>query len=97
MALDQYRMPEIFAIQLSALLTILKLAQAGIAMLSLTYGFNVDTSAVLLTHGDVTIPNMTHFYPWGDNSDPNVQDEQYIAHCMYSLRRDFHILNSFWS
>jgi hypothetical protein len=60
------------------------LAQAGIAMLNLTYGFEVDFNAVLLGPGTVQIANMDHFYPGGNDTDitkvPSEQDEEYTAH-----------------
>jgi len=56
------------------------LAQAGIAMLNLTYGFDVNYNAVLHTQGNVSIPDMTHFFPQGNNTDPSDQDEKYTAH-----------------
>ena len=49
-------------------------------MLSLTYGFEVDYNGVLMNPGNVTIPDMRHFYPQGNNTSPSVQDEQYTAH-----------------
>jgi hypothetical protein len=56
-------------------------AQAGIAMLSLTYGFDPDTSELMFSPGNVSIPNMEHFYPQGLNpKDPSIQDEEYTAH-----------------
>jgi len=56
------------------------LAQAGIAMLSLTYGFDTNYKAILLNQGNVSIPNMSHFYPQGNNTDITDQDEKYAAH-----------------
>ncbi|KAH8594754.1 hypothetical protein B0O99DRAFT_687532 [Bisporella sp. PMI_857] len=54
-------------------------AQAGIAMLNLTYGFDVNYDAVLLSSGNISIPDMRHFYPNGDNLDPGIHDEEYMA------------------
>lgn len=56
------------------------LAQAGIAMLSLTYGFDVNYNAVLLNPGKIQVPDMAHFYPQGNDTEPGVQDEEYTAH-----------------
>jgi hypothetical protein len=57
------------------------LAQSGIAMLSLTYGFDTSTAGVIFTPGNVSIPNMAHFYPQGDTpKTPSLQDEEYTAH-----------------
>lgn len=55
-------------------------AQAGIAMLSLTYGFEVDFDAVLQSPGNIQVPDMTHFYPETIVTDPDIGDEQYTAH-----------------
>jgi hypothetical protein len=60
-------------------------AQAGIAMLNLTYGFDVNYNEVLLGPGTIQIANMDHFYPGGNetdtsNADPSQQDEEYTAH-----------------
>ena len=50
-------------------------------MLSLTYGFNTATNGVLFTPGNVSIPNMSHFFPQGENpKSPSLQDEEYTAH-----------------
>lgn len=59
-----------------------QLAQAGIAMLSLTYGFDVDTVAVKYHFGNVSIPEMKHFSPQGIGfkANPSWQDESYTAH-----------------
>jgi len=59
---------------------IVQAAQGGIAMLNLTYGFEVHTSAVLMTGKVVSIPDMRHFWPQGDNTDPKLEDEEYMAH-----------------
>ncbi|KAH7327516.1 hypothetical protein BKA65DRAFT_68441 [Rhexocercosporidium sp. MPI-PUGE-AT-0058] len=58
------------------------LAQAGIAMLSLTYSFDVDYSQVQMNPGQlVAIPYLDHFYPQGELSDaPSIHDEEYAAH-----------------
>lgn len=57
------------------------LAQAGIAMVSLTYGFDPDLTGVLFQAGNVSIPDMTHFFPQGEvRRNPSVQDEEYMAH-----------------
>ena len=59
---------------------IIQAAQGGIAMLSLTYGFEVHTSAMLLTGKTVSIPDMRHFWPQGDNTDPKLEHEEFMAH-----------------
>lgn len=56
------------------------LAQAGIAMLSLTYGFDVNYNAVLETAGQIEVPDMSHFFPQGNDTEPGTQDEEYTAH-----------------
>lgn len=58
------------------------LAQAGIAAVSLTYGFDVNADAVTLSPGNITIPDMQHFYPTGQTNvtEFNGFDEQYTAH-----------------
>lgn len=61
------------------------LAQAGIAMLSLTYGFDVNYNAVLLNPGTIEVPDMRHFYPQGNGTAPSVQDEEYTAHLYVPL------------
>ena len=57
-------------------------AQAGIAMIGLTYGFDVNSDAVILKPGNVSIPNMSHFFPSPLSSDTDISlgDEQYTAH-----------------
>ena len=68
----------------------MQLAQAGIAMLSLTYGFDPDPNGVLLSPGLVSHADMSHFYPQGNStSDPSVQDEQYTAHIYGSFAYNF--------
>ncbi len=57
-----------------------QLAQAGIAMLNLTYGFEANNNEVILNPGNTTISNMQHFWPQGNNTNPEIQDEEYIAH-----------------
>jgi hypothetical protein len=57
-------------------------AQAGIAAIGLTYGFDSNTEAVILASGNVTVPNLSHFFPspQSDVWDFGVGDEQYTAH-----------------
>ncbi len=57
-------------------------AQTGIAVLSLTYGFDTDSKAVILSPGNITIPDLTRFYPLGIGKQYNItiQDEEYMAH-----------------
>lgn len=49
-------------------------------MLNLTYSFEIHTSAVLMTGKSVSVTNMEHFWPQGNNSDPTLRDEEYMAH-----------------
>lgn len=62
------------------------LAQAGIAMLSLTYGFDPCDFDLQFNKGDVSIPNLDHFYDaeWSyvdmDAEEPSFQYEVYTAH-----------------
>ena len=60
-------------------------AQAGIAAVSLTYGFERDLTAVLLSTGNTSTADMQHFYPAGSVStaaglDEGYEDESYTAH-----------------
>jgi hypothetical protein len=67
------------------------LAQAGIAAVSLTYGFdNNDDAVTLSSKGNITLPDMSHFFPSTPilntvNSEPDVFDEQYTAHVQVAL------------
>lgn len=64
-------------------LTRIQLAQAAIAMLSLTYGFNTDYAAVQMAKGNASVPSMDHFFPlysYANSSAPSIQDEEYAAH-----------------
>lgn len=56
-------------------------AQVGIALLSLTYSFDVNYDAVLSSHGTFKAANMTHFFPRPDDVEdqPTLPDEQYTA------------------
>ncbi|KAE9367273.1 hypothetical protein N431DRAFT_350702 [Stipitochalara longipes BDJ] len=58
------------------------LAQAGIAMISLTYGFNPDVNHLTYSPGLVAIPDMSLFQPPGNISDPHpsFRDQAYTAH-----------------
>lgn len=60
-------------------------AQAGIAAVSLTYGFEIDTEGVLLNTGNTSTADMRRFYPLGsvsvnDDSDQTFEDQSYTAH-----------------
>ena len=60
-------------------------AQAGIAAISLTYGFETDETSAMLNTGNVTIPDMQHFYPLGTSSSQigmteGYEDESFTAH-----------------
>ncbi|KAH6662299.1 hypothetical protein B0J14DRAFT_307999 [Halenospora varia] len=69
------------------------LAQAGIAMLSLTYSWDAATTEYLLHYGNVSIPDMAHFYPTGSEYKGSTQDEEYTAHLYGSLANNY-IINS---
>ncbi|KAL5328105.1 hypothetical protein ACEPPN_005813 [Leptodophora sp. 'Broadleaf-Isolate-01'] len=75
------------------------LAQAGIAMLSLTYSFDVDNSQVQMNPGQlVSIPDLNHFYPQGDLSrDPSIHDEEYAAHMFGALSYTYGLNSSEFS
>jgi hypothetical protein len=62
----------------------LQLAQAGIAMLSLTYSWDPATDGVIMRSGNVTIPKLDYFYPLSDDKPGNItaQDEAYTAHLL---------------
>jgi hypothetical protein len=67
-------------------------AQAGIAAVSLTYGFETDTTSAMLNTGNVSTADMQHFYPLGTStsafgSDENFEDESFTAHQSVSLFR----------
>jgi hypothetical protein len=51
-------------------------------MLNLTYSWDTDYDAVLHSSkpGNVSVPDMDHFYPWGNNNNITTQDEEYTAH-----------------
>jgi hypothetical protein len=51
-------------------------------MISLTYGFDPDYTGVLRSQGNVSIPDMGHFYPQGNETirNPTASDEEYTAH-----------------
>jgi hypothetical protein len=51
-------------------------------MISLTYGFNTDTNHVQYQAGEVSIPDMSLFYPQGNgpNPTPSWPDMAYTAH-----------------
>jgi hypothetical protein len=60
-------------------------AQAGIAAVSLTYGFETDSTGVLLNTGNTSTADMQHFYPLGTSSiavgaSESYEDESYTAH-----------------
>ncbi|RFU26411.1 hypothetical protein B7463_g9937, partial [Scytalidium lignicola] len=64
-------------------------AQAGIAALGLTYGFDSDYTQPMLSKGYVAVPNMQYFFPNGNNSNPSLQDEQFTAHLYGGLAYNF--------
>lgn len=50
-------------------------------MISLTYGFDADLTGLQFKAGNVSIPDMAHFYPQGEvRKNPSIQDEEYMAH-----------------
>ena len=60
-------------------------AQAGIAAVSLTYGFETDEVSAMLSTGTVMIPDMQHFYPLGTapseiGMSESYEDERFTAH-----------------
>jgi hypothetical protein len=60
-------------------------AQAGIAVVSLTYGFEPDTGTAMLSNGSTSTADMQHFYPLGTTSSAvgsleTYEDESYTAH-----------------
>ena len=59
-------------------------AQAGIAAVSLTYGFETDSTAVLLSYGNTSTADMQHFYPLGATiaagANESYEDESYTAY-----------------
>jgi hypothetical protein len=58
-----------------------QLAQAGIAMLSLTYGFETDTQNPLMGFGNVSTANLQNFYLNQNVSDiPIFSDQAFVAH-----------------
>ncbi|RDL40900.1 uncharacterized protein BP5553_00879 [Venustampulla echinocandica] len=65
------------------------LAQVGIAVLSLTYGWEVDYSGVLMKHGNVSIPDMSQFFPQNPGSKITLQDEEYAAHLYGALGANY--------
>ncbi|KAH8816546.1 hypothetical protein F5884DRAFT_226998 [Xylogone sp. PMI_703] len=64
-------------------------AQSGIAAVGLTYGFDSDYSRPLMVNGNVSIPNMDHFFPNGNNTNPSLQDEQFTAHLYGGLAYNY--------
>ncbi|KAH8650629.1 hypothetical protein BGZ60DRAFT_498422 [Tricladium varicosporioides] len=65
------------------------LAQAGIAMLSLTYSWDAATDGVLFHNGNVSIADMAHFYPTTLSFKGSTQDEEYTAHLYGSLANNY--------
>ena len=60
-------------------------AQAGIAAVGLTYSFEIDSTAVLLSTGNTSTADMQHFYPPGTTSiaagaNEAYEDESYTAY-----------------
>jgi hypothetical protein len=51
-------------------------------MISLTYGFNTDTTHVQFQSGNVSIPDMSLFQPQAylDDPNPSWRDQAYTAH-----------------
>ncbi|TVY45833.1 hypothetical protein LSUB1_G000091 [Lachnellula subtilissima] len=69
------------------------LAQAGVAVLGLTYSWDTDYSAVLKSDhpGNISVPNMDHFYPGAVKGNFSEQDEEYTAHVYGGLAWDFKV------
>ncbi|APA07111.1 hypothetical protein sscle_02g018810 [Sclerotinia sclerotiorum 1980 UF-70] len=76
--------PLVFGMAISWLIFNL-FVQAAIAAISLTYGFNTSTDSYLFTPGNLTVPDMEHFYPQGNNTKPQTEDEEYTAHAYGGL------------
>ncbi|ESZ89893.1 hypothetical protein SBOR_9718 [Sclerotinia borealis F-4128] len=76
--------PVVFGMAISWLIFNL-FVQTVIAAISLTYGFDTSTESYLFTPGNVTIPDMGHFYPLGNNTKPQSEDEEYTAHAYGGL------------
>ena len=60
-------------------------AQTGIAVVSLTYGFEADASGALFNTGNTSTADMQHFYPLGAASSAAglreyYEDESFTAH-----------------
>ncbi len=59
-------------------------------MLSLTYNWDVDYKEVQMNPGEVSIPDLAHFYPQGNVHDnPSIQDEEYAAHMYGALTQTY--------
>ncbi|KAA8576175.1 hypothetical protein EYC84_006330 [Monilinia fructicola] len=59
--------------------------QVGMAAINLTYGFDTSKEGFLFSPGNVMYPIMSHFYPQGNNTRPELGDEEYTAHAYGSL------------
>lgn len=61
-------------------------AQAAIAAVSLTYGFETDSTSAMLNSGNVSTANMQHFYPFGGSVglSETYEDESFTAHQLVS-------------
>ncbi|RKF59588.1 hypothetical protein OnM2_059078 [Erysiphe neolycopersici] len=67
--------------------------QAGLALLSLTYNFDVDPNLVQLKPGKAAIPRMDHFYPQTNHvvNGESLRGEQYTAHTYGEFALNFGI------
>ncbi|KAG9230054.1 hypothetical protein BJ875DRAFT_168895 [Amylocarpus encephaloides] len=70
------------------------LAQSGLAMISLTFSWETGNNSVSIRPGEVTAPNMDHFYSYSASvmSDPSnitTQDEMYTAHLYGGLPTNY--------
>ncbi|TQS34732.1 hypothetical protein Golomagni_04874 [Golovinomyces magnicellulatus] len=67
--------------------------QIGLALLSLTYSFDIDNSDVKFKDGAVAIPKLDRFYPQTNRvvSSQTLQDEQYTAHTYGEFALNFGI------
>ncbi|RKF76305.1 hypothetical protein GcM3_079018 [Golovinomyces cichoracearum] len=67
--------------------------QIGLALLSLTYSFDIDSSDVKFKDGAVAVPKLDRFYPQTNRvvSSQSLQDEQYTAHTYGEFALNFGI------
>jgi len=68
------------------------LANAGLAALSLTYGFDTNLDKVALSLTNVSVPDMSHFFESTspDVITPDLMTEEYVAHKLVYERSSNH-------